>query len=84
MNDLNTVGALGFTLPTPAYLIGMLLLSIIGLAAYRYGKKASRPATRWIGLALMLYLYAVSATWALYAVGGALCAAMYWAHQRGN
>jgi hypothetical protein len=84
VGDLSNLSALGITLPTPAYLVGMVLFSIVGLAAYRYGKKTSRTTTRWIGLALMLYPYAVSETWLLYVVGGALCAGIYWDHQHGN
>ncbi|MDY7537364.1 hypothetical protein QN372_19435 [Undibacterium sp. RTI2.1] len=77
MDDLNTLSSLGLTLPTPAYLIGMILFSIIGIAAYRYGKKTSRTKTKWIAVGLMLYPYAVSDTWLLYIVGIALCAALY-------
>lgn len=77
MNDLNTLGALDLTLPTPAYLIGAILFGIAGLAAYRYGKKRSRPYPKWIGVGLMLYPYAVSETWMLYAIGVGLCAALY-------
>ena len=77
MDSFNTLSALGLALPTPAYLIGAILLGIIGLASYRYGKKASRPYPKWIGVGLMLYPYAVSQTWMLYAVGIGLCAALY-------
>ena len=41
MDELQTLGALGFTMPTPAYLVGVIIFSIIGYAAYRYGKKTS-------------------------------------------
>jgi hypothetical protein len=78
MDDLQTLQTLGFTLPTPAYLIGMLLFSLIGFAAFRYGGKRSNPPVRWIGLALMLYPYVVSDTLLLYVVGAALCGAIYW------
>jgi hypothetical protein len=78
MNDLGSLQSLGFTLPTPAYLFGIILFSLVGYAGYRYGKKTERPTVRWLGLALMLYPYVVSATWLLYLVGGGLCAAMYW------
>lgn len=77
MNDLNTLGVLGLTLPTPAYLIGAILFGIVGLVAYRYGKNTSRPYPKWIGVGLMLYPYAVSETWLLYAIGVGLCAALY-------
>ena len=77
MNDLNTLGALGLTLPSPAYLIGAILFGIIGMAAYRYGKKTSLGYPRWIGAGLMIYPYAISQTWLLYVVGAGLCAALY-------
>lgn len=78
MDELQAIESLGFTLPTPAYLAGMILFGVVGFAAFRYGRKASRPRATWIGIALMLYPYAVSATWLLYVVGAGLCAALYW------
>ncbi len=69
---------LPMTLPSPAYLAGMLLFGLIGLAAFRYGGKSGMPAVRWIGAALMVYPYAISSTWWIYVVGVVLCAMMYW------
>lgn len=80
MADLNTLSALGFALPTPAYLFGLILFGLIGLAAYGYGRKTARPKLRWTGLGMMLYPYAISDTWLLYAVGAALCTGLYWMH----
>ena len=76
-DNLAALEALGITLPSPAYIIGVVLFGIVGYAAYRYGKKASIQTTKWIGIALMLYPYLVSATWLLYAVGTALCIGAY-------
>ncbi len=70
--------SLGLTLPTPAYIAGVLVFSVLGIAAWRYGKKRDRPPIRWLGLALMLYPYVVSDTLALYGVGAGLCAAIYY------
>jgi hypothetical protein len=70
------LGLLGLTLPSPAYIFGAIVFGIIGIVAYRYGKKAELPLTRWLGLALMLYPYLVTQTWLLYLVGAALCAGM--------
>jgi hypothetical protein len=70
--------SLGLTLPTPAYIAGVLIFSVLGIAAWRYGRKRQRPAVRWLGLALMLYPYVVTETWALYVVGAGLCAAIYY------
>lgn len=77
MDDLKALESLGFTLPTPAYLIGAILFGIIGYVAYRHGKKASIKAAKWIGIALMLFPYAISETWLMYAVGTGLCVALY-------
>ncbi len=78
MNEIDTLTTLGFTLPTPAYLLGAIVFGLIGFVAYRYGKKTAHPHVRWIGLALMLYPYAISETWQMYLVGFALCAACYY------
>lgn len=77
MDDLTALGTLGFSFPSPAYLIGIFLFSLFGFAAYRYGKKTSRGTTKWLGVALMIYPYAVSDTWLLYSVGAVLCAALF-------
>jgi len=76
-DNLVALEALGFTLPSTAYLIGAVIFGIVGFVAYRYGKKMSRPATKWIGIALMLYPYAVSATWLMYVVGVGLSLGAY-------
>ncbi|MGV8899158.1 MAG: hypothetical protein ACOH2B_07950 [Burkholderiaceae bacterium] len=77
MDDLNTLDSLGLTLPSPAYLLGAIIFGIIGFAAYRYGKKTYNRNSKWIGIGLMLYPYAVSQTWLLYLVGAGLCAGLY-------
>jgi hypothetical protein len=60
-----------------SHTFGAVLFGITGYAAYRYGKKASLPTTKWIGIALMLYPYAISRTWLLYAVCIGLCIGVY-------
>ena len=77
MDELKTLEEMGFTLPTPAYIFGAVLFGIIGYAAYRYGKKASLQPAKWIGIALMVYPYAISGTWLLYIVGTGLCIGLY-------
>jgi len=78
MDERKAIESLGFSLPSPPYLIGMFLFGVIGFAAYRYGKTTSRPALLWLGVVLMLYPYVVSETWLLYVVGCALCGCIYW------
>ncbi len=78
MNDLQSLSALGLALPSPAYLAGMLLFSLIGYAAFRRGRSSERRALTWTGVALMLYPYAVPQTWLLWLVGIALCGWLYW------
>jgi len=73
MNELKNLQAMGLTLPSPAYLVGAILFGIVGYVAFRRGRKISRPVLTWTGVALMLYPYAVTQTWLLWAVGVALC-----------
>ena len=75
--DINSLGSMGFSMPTPAYLFGMLLFSLLGFAAYRYGKTTSRPKLKWIGVVMMFYTYLVDATWLMYTVGTILCIGAY-------
>ena len=81
MDELKAMESMGFTLPSPAYLIGALFFGIIGFAAYRYGKKTSRQTTKWIGVVLMFYPYLVSVTWMMYVVGVSLCVGLYFSHR---
>ena len=78
MNQLPQLQAMGLSLPSPAYLIGMVVFGLIGWVAFRRGRRLKEPLFTWIGLALMLYPYAVGSTWLLYAVGIALCAGLWW------
>ena len=77
MDELKPFESMGLTLPSPAYIFGALLFGIIGFAAYRYGKKAELAAPEWIGVALMLYPYAITDTLLMYAVDAGLCIALY-------
>lgn len=74
---LKTAEALGFTLPSPAYIFGAILFGLVGYAAFRMGRKQQRVRAVWIGVALMLYPYLISQTWLLYTVGAALCAGLW-------
>jgi hypothetical protein len=76
-DTLALLESLGITLPSRAYLIGVTLFSIIGFIGYRYGKKRSLQATKWIGIALMFYPYVIWETWLLYVVGAGLCVGLY-------
>jgi hypothetical protein len=74
---LDTLSALGITLPSPAYIVGAILFGVLGVAAYYWGKREGRQRTRWLGVALMLYPYVVWQTWLLYLVGAGLCVAIW-------
>jgi len=78
MDELATLQSLGLTLPSPAYIAGAVVFGIAGIVAYRLGKRTQRPRMRWLGLALMLYPYAISQTWLLYVIGLALTLAAWW------
>jgi len=77
MDALSLLQALGLEMPTPAYIFGAVVFGLIGLAAFRSGRRSGRRATLWLGVALMVYPYLVSATWLLYTVGAMLCAGIY-------
>lgn len=77
MDLLRTLQSFGLTLPSPAYIAGAILFGLIGMWAWYRGRKRQHPRTKWLGVALMFYPYAVSSTWVLYAVGAALCAALF-------
>jgi hypothetical protein len=79
MSFLEFLQALGIDIPTPAYIAGRVLFGLVGIAAWRHGRKTKRPTAKWLGLALMLYPYATPQTWLLYAVGTALCAWLFFA-----
>ena len=76
-NELDALEALGFTWPSPAYSLGLILFGVLGIGAYYYGKRTGHRRTRWLGVALMLYPYLVWQTWPLYLVGVALCIAIW-------
>jgi hypothetical protein len=73
MDPLQLLKSLGLALPTPAYLVGSLLFGLVGLVAWRHGRKSERPTPKWLGLGLMLFPYAVPQTWLMFLVGAALC-----------
>lgn len=77
MDTLQALSALGLTLPSPAYITGAILFGIFGWTAFRRGRKTSVSALTWAGLLLMLFPYAVSETWLLWAIGVALCVWVY-------
>ncbi len=77
MNELDALQSLGLELPSPAYIIGVILFSLIGMVAWYVGRRKERPRTKWLGVALMFYPYVVWSTWMLYAVGVALCAGIW-------
>lgn len=77
MDALYTLQSFGLTLPSPAYIFGAIAFGLVGFAAYVRGKRAASPKTKWLGVALLLYPYAVSPTWALYAVGTGLCFGLF-------
>jgi len=77
MDQLKALQSLGLELPSPAYLFGLLLFGVLGMAAWGYGRKRGLPRCKWLGAALMFYPYLVSSTAMLYGVGVALCAAVW-------
>ena len=55
MDALSSLQALGLELPSPAYIFGAIVFGLIGIAAFRSGRKNGRRKTMWLGVALMFY-----------------------------
>ena len=55
-----------------------VLFSLVGIAAFRYGKKNSELRPLVIGVLLMLYGYFVSDAWLSLLVGGLLTALIFY------
>ncbi|MDY6816523.1 MAG: hypothetical protein SV598_11740 [Pseudomonadota bacterium] len=55
-----------------ATLVWGLIFSSIGIGYFIYGRKQSNLVARWCGLALVLFPYLVTDTFAMVAVGAAL------------
>jgi hypothetical protein len=77
MDPLSSLTAIGLELPSPAYIVGAIIFGLVGWAAFRRGRSGGRKITLWLGVALMVYPYLVPGTLALYLVGLALCAGLY-------
>ncbi len=77
MDERAALQALGSMLPGPAYLAGAIAFGLVGWVAWRRGRATGRRTTTWLGVALMLYPYAVAQTWLLYALGLAMCAGLW-------
>jgi hypothetical protein len=55
-----------------------VFFSLVGLAAFRYGKKEGQFRPLFLGLALMFYGYFFSNAWLSLLVGGALTALIFY------
>ncbi|WP_432723068.1 hypothetical protein R0381_001318 [Jeongeupia wiesaeckerbachi] len=64
-------------MPTPAVLFASLFFGLIGLAAFRHGKREMRFEPMLVGVALMVFPYFVSAPWLLFLLGFGLSALYY-------
>jgi len=64
-------------MPSPAELFASILFGLIGTAVFMYGKRRASGLHILIGVCLMGFPYFVSNPWLIYAIGIALCAALY-------
>ena len=82
MNDPATLlaglRAAGLELPSPAYLMGLILFSLVGMWAWFSGRRSGQARRKWLGVALCFYPYLVTQTGWMWAVGLALCAGLVW------
>lgn len=59
----------GFSLAT---ILLAVFFSLVGFAAFRYGKKSGEPRPLFLGVALMVYGYFVTNAWLSLTIGGLL------------
>ena len=64
-------------MPSAANLFASLFFGLIGLVAFKYGKKSAQLKSMAIGVTLMVYPYFIPQTWLLYLIGCALCVALF-------
>jgi hypothetical protein len=63
---------------SPANIFVVVMFSIVGLAAFRYGKKNGEPRPLVLGVLLMVYGYFVSDAWISLLVGGLLTGLIFY------
>jgi len=63
---------------SPANIFIVVLFSMVGLAAFRYGKKNGEARPMVLGAALMVYGYFVSNAWLSLLAGGVLTALIFY------
>lgn len=62
---------------TPASIGVAILFSLVGFAAFRYGKKNGEPRPLFLGIALMAYGYFVSNVWVSAGIGALLTLSLF-------
>jgi ABC-type dipeptide/oligopeptide/nickel transport system permease component len=65
-----------FELPSPEAIFAMIVFSIIGLSAFRSGKRAVDWKAMVIGIILMVYPYFIDGTIMIWIVGAGLTACL--------
>ena len=75
MPDLDVGSLLGSI--SVATIVIAIVFSIVGYAAFRYGRKNGEPKPLMIGIALMAYGYFVSNPWVSLGIGAALTAFLF-------
>jgi hypothetical protein len=64
-------------MPTPGSLFGAILFGAIGMGAFVHGKRRGLAKPMIIGVLLIIYPYAVSEGWMVFAIGAVLCWLLY-------
>ncbi len=62
---------------SPASIAVAILFGLVGLAAFRYGKKNGEPKPLFLGIALMAYGYFVTNVWLSLGIGALLTLSLF-------
>lgn len=73
-SPMDAAGSGGFGLGDFSFgtIIVAVLFGLVGIAAFRYGKKNGEPRPLFLGIGLMAYGYFVTNVWWSLAIGGVL------------
>ena len=67
----------GFQLPEPLALMGMVMFSLLGMWAFKEGRREANIKQLLLGIALAGYSYFTPETWQVWLVGAVLTVAVF-------
>ncbi len=76
-DNLGAATSGGFQLPDPLALVGMVMFSLLGMWAFKEGRRESNIKQLLLGIALVGYSYFTPAVWQVWLIGVGLTWAVF-------